>query len=138
MPADKPFTLTVRGPAAPDEVWDRYLRHQRWPSWSPQIRWVDHVGAMITTGSTGTVHALGGLLVPFEVLEVDASTPGRRSWTWVATLPAGVRLRLQHLVEPAATRFVGGTTTVLRVHGPAPVVLAYLPLAWWALRRLVR
>jgi len=136
--ADLPWTLTVRGPAAPDEVWDRYLRPLRWPSWSPQIRWVEHVGAVITTGSRGTVHVLGGLQVPFEVLEVDASVPGRRSWTWLAHLPAGVRLRLQHLVEPAATRFVGGTMTVLRVQGPPPVVAAYLPLAWWALRRLVR
>ena len=137
MPADGPWTLTVQGPCAPDEVWDRYLRPDRWPGWSPQIRSVDHDGAVVTAGSRGVVHALGGLRVPFEVLDVDVRDPADRSWTWVAGLPAGVRLRLVHVVRPSA-RHAGGTTTLLRVHGPAPVVAGYLPVAWWALRRLVR
>lgn len=138
MPADRPWTLTVQGPTAPDEVWDRYLRPARWSGWSPQIRSVEHAGAVIAPGSTGTVHGPLGLRVPFEVLDVDVVDPKRRSWTWVARLPAGVRIRFEHVVEPALGRHPGGTRTLLHVRGAAPVVAAYLPLAWWALRRLVR
>lgn len=137
MAADGPWTLTVQGPAAPDEVWDRYLRPERWSGWSPQIRSVEHQGAVIVPGGTGTVHGPLGLRVPFEVLAVDVTDPDHRSWTWVATLPAGARIRLEHVVEPT-TRYPGGTRTLLHVRGAAPVVAAYLPLAWWALRRLVR
>ena len=99
-----------RDPCAPDEVWDRYLRPARWPGWSPQIRSVDHDGAVVAAGSRGVVHALGGLRVPFEVLDVDVRDPADRSWTWVAGLPAGARLRLVHVVRPSA-RHAGGTTT---------------------------
>ena len=43
-------------------------------------------------------------------------------------------MTLDHGVEPAGT----GTRTTLAVDGPAPVVLAYVPLARVALGRLVR
>jgi len=48
--------------------------------------------------------------------------------------PLGVRLDLSHRVEAAGT----GTRTLLRISGPAPIVLGYAPIAAHALRGLVR
>ena len=71
--------------------------------------------------------------VRFRVLAVD---PAARVWTWQAS--AGpVVLRLHHGVAPDPAGS-GRTRTTLRVTGPAPVVLAYAPVARLALRRLVR
>jgi hypothetical protein len=39
--------LSVEGPRDADDVWDRYLRPDRWPEWSPQIRSVDYAGLTI-------------------------------------------------------------------------------------------
>ena len=125
------WTLSATGPAQPDAVWQRYVRPGEWPSWSPQIRRVDCADDALRAGSTGTVHALFGLSVPFEVTEVD---PGRRSWAWRVTLPFGIRLSLRHAVLATAT----GSRTTLLLDGPAPVVLCYLPLAELALVRLLR
>ena len=76
-----------------------------------------------------------GVPLPFRVLAVDDADPARRSWRWRAGA-LGVHLDLEHVVEPAASR-PGGTLTRLVMTGPAPLVLAYVPLAWVALRRLV-
>ena len=38
----------------------RVASSTRWPGWSPQIRSVDHDGAVVTAGSRGVVHAVGG------------------------------------------------------------------------------
>ncbi|WP_035856431.1 SRPBCC family protein [Cryptosporangium arvum] len=124
--------IDVDGPGHPDEVWDRYARPGRWPEWSPQIRSVEYAAERITPGAGGTVRGPARLPVRFRILDVDPTGP-RRSWSWTAST-AGVRLTLHHTVEPTAT----GTRTGLLVDGPAAVVLAYLPVARWALRRLVR
>ncbi len=51
----------------------------------------------------------------------------------LAASAAGVQLPLSHNVEAVT----GGTRTGLTVIGFAPAVAGYLPMAWWALRRLV-
>ncbi|WP_344933352.1 hypothetical protein [Actinoplanes nipponensis] len=56
-----------------------------------------------------------------------------RTWSWTASA-AGVRLTLLHTVQATAA----GTRTGLTVVGFAPAVAGYLPVARWALRRLVR
>jgi hypothetical protein len=123
--------LTVCGPRAADDVWERYFRPRRWPEWSPQIRSVRYPSETLAPGTIGVVRGPGGLRVGFRVLDVDAAAPVR-SWSWTASV-AGVRLHLGHTVEAVP----GGTRTGLTVRGPAPVVALYLPIAMLALRRLV-
>jgi hypothetical protein len=123
--------ITVVGPRATDDVWDRYVRPQRWPEWSPQIRSVTYPGELLTPGTTGVVHGPAGLPVHFQIIGVDAAGPVR-TWSWTASA-AGVKLTLLHTVEAAPA----GTRTGLTVVGFAPAVAGYLPMAWWALRRLV-
>jgi len=127
----RPWGLSVGGPVHPDEVWERYAVPALWPTWSPQIRGVDCSTARIAVGARGRVHGPLGSGVNFVVDAVDEAA---RTWSW--TVSAGpVRLRLDHGVT---ARRHGGTTTTLAVHGPAPVALAYLPMAGIALARLVR
>ncbi|WP_229075105.1 SRPBCC family protein [Actinoplanes sp. DH11] len=135
MTVDRPAlcrSATVSGRRTPDDVWDRYLRPQRWPEWSPQIRAVDYATETLVPLTTGNVHGPAGVRAHFRILDVDATGPVR-SWSWSVTA-AGVRLHLRHTVEPLG----GGTRTGLVVRGFAPAVLLYVPLAWAALRRLVQ
>lgn len=128
-------TVSVSGPCPPDEAWDRYVRPRRWREWSPQVRGVQYAGDRLAPGTGGVVRGPAGLPVRFRILSVDAADLACRSWSW-SVRAAGVTLRLDHRVEPRAAG--AGSTTTLAVHGPGPVVEAYLPLAWVALRRLVR
>ncbi|GAB3687211.1 SRPBCC family protein [Angustibacter aerolatus] len=122
--------VVVRGSAAPATAWERYALPALWPTWSPQIRRVECSTERLVAGSTGRVHGPPGVAVRFVVDEVDERA---RTWSW--TVHAGpVTMRLHHGVRADAE----GCATTLVVEGPAPVVLAYLPLAGWALRRLVR
>lgn len=123
----------VRGPRAPEDVWDRYVRPARWSEWSPQIRSVRYPHDRLLPSTAGQVVGPAGLRVPFDVLDVDdgAEAP---SWTWVARL-GPVRVRMRHEVRALPG---GGTATGWQVTGPLPVVLLYAPLALVALRRLVR
>lgn len=124
-------TLRIRGDAAPDEVWHRYTVPSRWSEWSPQIRRVETSPDRVVAGQTGTVVGIGGIRVAFTVLAVDDDA---RTWDWRAQ--AGpVTLLFHHAVAPAAG---GGTVSTLRVDGPFPVVVGYLPVARFALTRLVR
>jgi len=123
--------LTQAGDAAPDEVWRRYADLDEWPVWAPFIRAVEGPGRELAAGLAGTVTAVGGLRVTFEVLAVDAPA---RTWRWRARL-GPVALVLDHEV---AARPSGGCVTVLAVSGAPAVVLAYLVPARLALRALVR
>jgi hypothetical protein len=126
------LSLDVVGPATPELVWQRYARPARWSEWSPQIRRVDCADEELRAGSTGRVHGPPGVAVDFTVLALDAAA---RTWSWqVRVLLVGVRLHLEHGVDEDEL----GVRTWLRLHGPAPVVLAYAPVARWALHRLVR
>ena len=123
-------TLHATGPLPPAEVWERYRLLDRWPDWAPQITGVDCPQRELTAGARGRVRGLG-VPLPFTIDSVD---PAHRSWSW--TVGVGpVRMRLHHWVAAGPD---GGTTTGLRTTGPAPVVIAYAPLARWALHRLVR
>ncbi|MGY1708957.1 SRPBCC family protein [Geodermatophilus sp. SYSU D00758] len=125
------LTLHASGPESPAEVWDRYARPARWREWSPQISRVEVPGERLAAGLRGRVFGPVGPGLPFEVEAVDDAA---REWAW--TVGVGpVRVRLLHWVAPAPA---GGTTTGLRLTGPAPLVLGYAPLARLALGRLVR
>jgi hypothetical protein len=69
--------------------------------------------------------------LPFVVDTVDEAA---RRWSWTVSL-GPVRLHLLHWVTEGPD---GGSTTGLRVSGPAPLVVGYAPLAHLAIGRLVR
>ncbi|NEK60702.1 SRPBCC family protein [Geodermatophilus sabuli] len=124
-------TLHASGPEVPGEVWERYASPARWSQWAPQITGVDVPVDRLAAGVRGRVRGPAGLAVPFVVDTVDEQA---RRWSW--TVEAGpVRLHLLHWVADGPD---GGSTTGLRISGPAPVVLAYAPLARLAIGRLVR
>ena len=125
------LTLHATGPESPTEVWERYAVPSRWPEWSPQIRRVEVPVTRLTAGAHGRVYGPVGPGVPFEVDTVDE---GARRWSW--TVYAGpLRIRLLHWVADGPE---GGSTTGLRLDGPALVLFGYAPLAQVALGRLVR
>ena len=127
-------TTHVDGPATVEVAWERYADPTLWSTWAPQIRSVHLDGgprpARIAPGVTGTVHAFFGVSVPFEVTEVDEAA---HRWTWTVH-PPGLTMRLGHSLE---ARSAGRTRTGIVVDGPAPAVLAYVPVARLALHRLV-
>jgi hypothetical protein len=122
------MTLSARGKATPDVVWERYADLDRWATWSPQIQGVSAPERRLRPGLQGHVRGPLDVKVSFTVTEVH-----ERSWSWEVALPLGLGLHLFHDV----TAFESGAATSLRVTGPAPVVLAYAPLAQLALHRLV-
>ncbi|WP_077801678.1 SRPBCC family protein [Streptomyces sp. JHA26] len=124
------LTLDVTGPATPATVWERYVRVDRWASWSPQIRGVHTDVLCITPALQGTVESFAGLRIPFVVESVDHR---HRTWAWRVRL-GPVRLRLHHAVRPDPQ----GSAASVTLHGPMPVLAGYAPLARVALRRLVR
>jgi len=118
------------GTASAETVWQRYVRTAAWPTWAPQIRAVE-AEAELRAGMRGRVVPVVGPGITFVVEAVDHEA---RTWRW--RVRAGpVRMRLWHAVR-VGTPY--GTETELRIEGPAPVVVAYAPLARRALRRLVR
>ena len=124
-------TLTQAGDASPEVVWRRYADLDEWPRWAPFIQAADGSGRELVAGLTGTVTAVGGLRVGFEVLAVDAAA---RTWRWRARL-GPVALVLDHEVT---ARPAGGCVAVLAVSGTPAAVLAYRVPAQLALRSLVR
>ena len=84
----------------------------------------------IARGVSGTVHAVGGLRLRFTITDVDLVA---RRWSWLVRF-GPVQMDLHHEVRAVPG---GGSVTGLVLQGPAPVVTAYAPLAWVALRRLV-
>lgn len=123
--------VSQAGEAPVAEVWRRYADLDAWSTWAPFIVAVSAPGRELTPGLTGTVVAVGGLQVGFEVLAVD---PAGRSWQWRAHLgPLALTLDHEVLARPG-----GGSVAVLRLDGWAPVVLAYQVPALIALASLVR
>jgi hypothetical protein len=125
------LTLHATGPEAPAEVWERYAVPARWPEWAPQITGVDVPGPRLVAGVAGRVRGPVGMALPFVVDAVDEAA---RQWSWTVSL-GPVRLHLLHWVAEGPD---GGSTTGLRMTGPAPVVIGYAPLARLAIGRLVR
>lgn len=125
-------STAVDGGAGVDVAWARYDRPSRWPSWSPQLRVVDVDGPdRLRPGLRGSVRGPVPPALPFEVTAVDEPA---RTWSWTVHL-GPVPLHLEHGVEPLPGR--PGSRVTLRMTGPWPVVLGYLPLARLALGRLV-
>ena len=125
------LTLHATGPIGPDEVWERYAVPARWSQWAPQITGVELPVARLAAGLRGRVRAPLGVALPFVVDTVDEAA---RRWSWTVSL-GPVRLCLLHWVTEGPD---GGSTTGLRVSGPAPLVVGYAPLAQLAIGRLVR
>ena len=127
--------LSASGPVEPSVAWERYADPAAWSTWAPQIRRVRVNAERISAGLTGTVHGPVGSAVAFVIDHVDEHT---RSWSWTVRplLPPVpfVRLHLRHEIRAEGT----GTRTMLAVTGPLPVLLPYLPVARYALSRLVR
>ncbi|MFJ7631557.1 SRPBCC family protein [Streptomyces sp. NPDC097595] len=122
-------TVRAVGAASVESVWLRYVRTAAWSTWAPQIRAV-HAEAELRVGMRGRVMPVMGPGIGFVVEAVDHQA---RTWQWrVRVGPVG--MRLWHTVR-AGTPI--GTEAAVRIDGPAPVVIAYAPLARRALRRLV-
>jgi hypothetical protein len=116
--------VRARGGASKYDIWSRYRDPQRWPTWSPQIARV-HADGELRPGLEGEVEGPFGVRARFDVLEVD-----ERAMRWVWTVRLGpARLEIDHDVSEGYA--------AVTIHGPAPVVLAYAPIARRALRRLV-
>jgi diadenosine tetraphosphatase ApaH/serine/threonine PP2A family protein phosphatase len=105
-------------------MWAAYADTSRWITWAPHIRRVDPLGSL-EEGMRGVVRGPFGASARFEVTSVDAHE-GR--WTWKVRVGAA-RLTIDHEVAD-------GRTSV-DLDGPAPLVLAYAPVARRALERLV-
>lgn len=121
--------MRVTGPAPAALVWRRYVELDEWSRWAPHIRAVHASPRLLAAGLTGEVAGPLGVRASFEILLVDAE---RRQWSWRVRF-AGLAFTLRHGVEGRPA----GSATTLTVRGFAPAVLAYWPLAYWALRRLV-
>ncbi len=84
---------------------------------------------MLAVGLTGQVHGPPGLWAAFTVLTVDG--PAMR-WSWQVRR-GPVTVQLDHQV----TGTPDGSRTSLTLRGPGPLILGYVPVAWYALHRLV-
>ncbi|MFD9098979.1 SRPBCC family protein, partial [Streptomyces collinus] len=115
------MTLSAKGTASPDTVWQRYAGVDQWASWSPQIKAVHSVGHRLSPGLSGTVESAAGIRAAFVVEAIDHH---RRTWTWRVRL-GRLQIRLHHEVRPRGR----GSATSLTMHGPRLVLLAYAPLA---------
>jgi hypothetical protein len=149
---DLEITIHASGPVPVATAWERYDRLDLWPTWSPQLRSVStdlapftgldddpdeddgpdgraQTHQRLTAGLTGRVHAPAGLWAQFTVLTLDAAA---MRWSWqVRRGPLGVHLH--HQVESTPD----GSRTSLTLRGPAPLIVGYVPAAWYALHRLV-
>jgi hypothetical protein len=136
-PRTGPLELRLRieaaGPVPVAPVWERYEIPRLWPTWSPQLRSVELANGAerLAAGTTGRVHGPLGIWADFTVLSVDAAA---RRWSWLVRR-GPLAVRLEHAVEARVGE--PGSRTTLVLHGPAPVVVGYLPIAWYALHRLV-
>ena len=121
--------LSASGTATATRAWERYAQPALWPTWSPQIRGVQTDVDRLSTGVTGTVLGPLGVRVAFVVDSFDEAT---MRWSWTARL-GPIRMHLIHGVDEAPA----GCSTWLEARGAWPVLAAYLPIARFALHRLV-
>lgn len=134
MIGDASITVTARGSRPAASAWERYADLDQWARWAPQIRGVDTDGPRrLTPGLTGRVRGPVGVGVNFVVDAVDEPA---RTWAWTVTL-GPLRLRLHHEVHAQGPQDGAGSVTLLRLHGPLPVLLGYAPVTRFALHRLV-
>lgn len=125
------ITVSATGSIDADRAWERYMNPDLWPQWAPQIQGVETEADRLSAGTRGTVKGPLGFAVDFEVDEVNEAA---WTWSWHAWWQNRILgLQLEHGVLRTAT----GTKTWLTVHGTPPLVLPYLPVAQFALTRLV-
>ena len=122
--------LRVTGPATAEQAWQRYEFLPEWSRWAPQITGVRADSDRLAAGLTGEVLGPFGVAVPFEVLQMD---PARMRWSWRVRF-GPLAFVLDHDIAPLPD----GCATTLCIHGFAPAVLTYAPLARVALAGLVR
>ncbi|KZF09816.1 MarR family transcriptional regulator [Rhodococcus sp. EPR-157] len=126
------ITIDAVGSAPAGAVWERYMNPQQWSSWATQIVGVEYSEERLTAGTFGRVEGPLWIHVDFEILDVDES---EWMWTWSAWWKRrSVGLTLTHGV---ASR-TDGSRTWLRVSGSPALIIPYLPVAKFALMRLVR
>lgn len=124
------LALSASGRLTPAQAWERYADISRWSEWAPQLSRVEASDDRLAYGVTGQLFGpMGVPVLDFVVASVDETA---RRWSWtVQRWP--LTLRLEH----AVTKKGGGSATSLRIDGPLPVVVAYAPIAQFALQRLV-
>lgn len=116
--------IEATGSATAHDMWEAYAEPARWRGWAPQIRAVRPL-ERIRPELRGEVEGLLGVRVRFEVTVVDEDA---RRWTW--------RVHVGPATLTIAHEITEGRTAV-ELDGPAPVVMAYAPVARLALSRLV-
>lgn len=121
--------LSATGSTSAADAWERYAQPRLWSTWSPQIRGVETDADRLRDGATGIVHGPVGIRVNFVVTAFDEA---RRQWSWTARF-GPIALNLGHAVMAEGN----GSRTTLKASGPWPVVAAYLPVARFALHKLV-
>lgn len=117
------------GALSADDVWERYSRPAHWPAWAPQITRVQTDVDVIRPGTRGRVHGPLFTWVPFRIRSVDHDSR-RWSW-WVGFGVLGVCM--DHGVDETP----GGSRAWVRIHAHRYLVFGYVPVARFALRRLV-
>jgi len=124
------------GPASVQKAWERYAVPALWPTWSPHLRAVDYPHPRLVAGTDGVVRGPLGVRAGFNIDDVDEA---RHRWSWtVRTGPLTLRLGhgVDEMAEPSPDH--RRSTTWLEISGPLLVLLAYAPVARFALGRLVR
>ena len=120
--------LEARGPAPVDQAWRRYAEIPLWSTWAPQISGC-RPAAINWPSRGGTVYV--SACCPSRSRVTDARAEAR-TWSWLVRI-GPVELNLRHAVEADGA----GSRTTLDIEGPAVVVIAYAPVARFALGRLV-
>lgn len=128
--------LRATGPVPVDVAWERYADPSQWSQWSPQIRTVETDAARLDAGMRGVVRPVAGPGIRFRVIDVGR-VGDELFWAWVVLPPLLPTLGLRHGVRSIDREGRRLTETTLDMAGPLPLVLAYAPLALWALHRLV-
>lgn len=116
--------IEATGPSTARDMWEAYAEPARWHEWAPQIRAVRPL-ERISPGLRGEVEGLFGVRARFEVTDVDEVA---ERWTW--------RVQVGPATLTIAHEVADGRTSV-EIDGPAPLVIAYAPVARLALSRLV-
>lgn len=123
-------TIGAAGRLTVKEAWERYADLSLWPTWAPQISRVEASGDRLGFGVTGSL--FGPFDVPVADFVIEAVDERAHRWSWtVRRWP--ITLKLDH----ALIKQGGGSATSLRIEGPLPVLVAYAPIARFALQRLV-
>ena len=134
MIGDGSLTVRARGPRSADSAWERYADLDRWTDWAPQIRGVDTDGRRrLEPGLRGRVRGPAGIGCPVRRRRRERG----RADVGMDGAPRSGAVAVHHEIHPQGPGDESGSVTVLRLHGPLPVLVGYAPVARFALHRLV-